>query len=32
VREVLEAQREDLLTGENEYLATTNAFHGAVSD
>lgn len=32
VREVLEAQREDLLKGENEYLATTNAFHAASSD
>jgi uncharacterized protein (TIGR02646 family) len=32
VRDVLEAQREDLLAGESEYLATTNAFHAASSD
>jgi 5-methylcytosine-specific restriction endonuclease McrA len=32
VRDVLEAQREDLLKGENEYLATTTAFHAASSD
>jgi 5-methylcytosine-specific restriction endonuclease McrA len=31
VREVLEAQREELLTGESEYLATTSAFHAASS-
>jgi 5-methylcytosine-specific restriction endonuclease McrA len=31
VREVLEAQREDLLMGETEYLATTNTFHAASS-
>jgi uncharacterized protein (TIGR02646 family) len=32
VREVLEAQRRDLLAGESEYLATTNAFHAASSN
>jgi uncharacterized protein (TIGR02646 family) len=31
VREVLEAQRDELLAGETEYLATTNAFHAASS-
>jgi hypothetical protein len=32
VRDVLEAQREALLSGETEYVATTGAFHLASSD
>jgi uncharacterized protein (TIGR02646 family) len=32
MREALEVERDDLLRGESEYLATTNAFHAASSN